>query len=310
MKATICYSAGILFLVYTFLVTPGIFSHRFFSLGNKTPYLTREFTVSVPAKLKVATSGGSIRVEDRDGNRIRVEMYVQKHGRYYQKGDIDLSNYEIEIDQDGSQVNAIAHRKRGSRRNNPSISFVVYVPAQTSCNLNTSGGSISLSGVQGTQDARTSGGSIELDHAKGTVSLRTSGGSLDISDVEGNISGKTSGGSINVSDGSGTLYLRTSGGNVHLEKVSGSISAHTSGGNIHAGVTRLTGDLDLRTSGGNVVANLPDNQGFNLNARGSFVDTNVKDFSGSLHRDWIDGKVKGGGPEVTLQTSGGYVKIK
>ena len=310
MKTTIRYFAGAFFLVFALLVTPEALFHRIFSSRAKVPYMVKEFSVNTPANLKVETSGGAIKVVSQSGNKVKVEMYVQKHGKYYREGDIDLSRYRIQIDQDGSQVNAIALHRGSSWGNNPSISFVVYVPTETSCDLHTSGGPISISSVNGTQGAHTSGGSIDIDHSKGKITLRTSGGPLRISDVEGNIDGRTSGGPISVTDGSGTFDLQTSGGPINLRHMNGSISAHTSGGSISADIVKLVDRLDLRTSGGNITASLPSDQGFDLDAHGSLVDTNLNGFSGSFHRDHVEGKVKGGGPQVTLHTSGGVIRIR
>jgi hypothetical protein len=310
MKTTIRYFAGLSFLVFALIVTPEALFHRVFSSRDKIPYTVKEFNVSTPAKLKVETSGGAIKVESQSGSKVKVEMYVQKHGKYYREGDIDLSNYRIEIDKDGSQINAIARHKGPSWGNNPSISFVVYVPTETSCDLNTSGGPISVSSVNGTQELHTSGGGIDVDHLKGKITLRTSGGPINISDVEGNIDGKTSGGPISAANGSGTFDLETSGGPINLRHLSGSVRAHTSGGSISADIVKLVDQLDLRTSGGNIVASLPSDQGFDLDAHGSLVDTNLNGFSGSFHRDHVEGKVKGGGPQVTLHTSGGVIRIR
>lgn len=310
MKTTLRYFAGISFLVVALLVTPEALFHRIFTSRDGDPYLVKEFTVNTPVALNVKTSGGAIKVESQSGNKVRVEMYVRKNGRYYRQGDIDLSRYSIEITQNGSTINAIARHRGNSWRNNPSISFVVYTPSETNSDLHTSGGPISLSSLNGTQKAHTSGGGIDIDHSKGTITLRTSGGPLNISDVEGSIDGKTSGGPISVSSGSGTFDLETSGGPINLKRLSGSVRAHTSGGSISADITKLVDDLDLRTSGGNITANLPGDQGFDLDAHGSLVDTNLDGFSGSFHRDRVEGKVKGGGPRVTLQTSGGVIRIR
>ena len=310
MKTVIRYFAGASFLVFALFVTPEALFHRILSSRDKVPYTVKEFNVHTPANLRVETSGGAIKVMSQSGNKVKVEMYVQKHGKYYRKGDIDLSTYRIDISQNGSQINAIARHRGSSWGNNPSISFVVYTPTETSCDLNTSGGPISVSSVNGTQNAHTSGGGIDIDHSKGKITLRTSGGPINISDVQGNIDGRTSGGPISAANGSGTFDLETSGGPINLRRLSGSVRAHTSGGSISADIVKLVDQLDLRTSGGNITASLPSNQGFDLDAHGSLVNTNLNGFSGSFHRDRVEGKVKGGGPKVTLHTSGGVIRIR
>lgn len=278
------------------------------------PYRVEEFSISGPGNLEVRTSGGHISVNASESNRVRVEMYVRKNGRELSPSDTDLDDFEIEISQSGNTVRA--HAKRDNDRgwkfwnnNNISISFVVYSPREISADLKTSGGHIETVGLKGNQNIATSGGHLQLSNLMGTVEARTSGGHIEIHDFEGEMNARTSGGHIDVENANGSIKLRTSGGHIDLERISGTVEASTSGGGINADIASIGQFIDLRTSGGNVNISVPDGIGLDLNLRGNRVRTELKNFSGSVERDEVEGSINGGGPKLSARTSGGTVRI-
>lgn len=290
-----------------------------FSPANATdePYLTKEFSLNGPGDLKVRTSGGSIKVEAHESSQVRVEMYLRKGNKNYAAGAAEakelLEDYQINISQSGNSVSAIAEKENNdwfSFGNSPSISFKVYVPKNMATDLNTSGGSISLSGVNGSQKVKTSGGSLNLANIEGNMDARTSGGSISIDDYSGVLNAHTSGGSIKLDEASGDLTLHTSGGSIKLDKVQGSVDASTSGGSINAHVVSLNKHLKLHTSGGSVKAVIPAGLGLNLDLKGNKVNTKLQNFDGEVEKNRVRGSVNGGGILVSMSTSGGNVNLE
>ncbi len=294
--------------VAVFLFT---FSVQVKANSEDTPYLTKTFNLS-SGELYVSTSGGSIKVEGGTGNTVKVEMYVRssKHSDEKIKEMLE-DEYEIKIGQTGSRVEATAKRLgSGWNWNSISISFVVYTPKNFACELNTSGGSLNLSGVSGSQQSmKTSGGSIHAEEISGELDVNTSGGSIDIDELNGNLKANTSGGSINLSEIRGDIDAHTSGGGINIEDVQGYVSATTSGGSITANISKLEKQLVLKTSGGSVNATIPSGLGLNLDLRGNRVNTSLNNFSGESKSDRVTGTVNGGGILVELATSGGSVNL-
>jgi DUF4097 and DUF4098 domain-containing protein YvlB len=282
------------------------------------PFEVKEFTLDGSGDLRVRTSGGSISVSAQESNKVRVEMYVRKGGRWVTKDDSDarelMEDFEIQISQSGSTVIASAERKSSFQSwfggDHASISFTVYVPKTMSCNLNTSGGSISLTGVSGEQELKTSGGSLSLSMIRGNVEAGTSGGSINIERYSGRLDAHTSGGSINLKEAKGDLNVRTSGGSINLDNISGSVEASTSGGGIHANITGLERYLRLKTSGGSITASIPSGLGLDLDLKGNRVNTKLVNFNGEAEKDRIRGSMNGGGIEVYMATSGGSVELQ
>ncbi|WP_339724092.1 DUF4097 family beta strand repeat-containing protein [uncultured Paraglaciecola sp.] len=144
------------------------------------------------------------------------------------------------------------------------------------------------------------------------VKLNTSGGSLAIEDLVGELSANTSGGSIKVGNIVGDIKLRTSGGSITTDNISGNIDAHTSGGSINVTIDKqLTKNAKLTTSGGSITAHLISD--IHLDIYASTSGGRVKsdfEIDGKLKKRSVKGSINGGGPKLTLKTSGGSIKIK
>lgn len=312
MKPISIYAIALLFV---FSIAFSAQAGSLMPLDNEDPYLTKTFTINTPGKVMVRTSGGSITVAGHNRNDVEVKMYVKKNGSsswFSSDDDIEeaLEEYNISIRQDGNTVYAEAERRgRSWGNNNLSISFVVEVPHDISADLNTSGGSINLSKVEGEHNVKTSGGSLNFDEITGYTEAHTSGGSINISQYDGVMKGNTSGGSIRANNSKGELKLHTSGGSIVLEDVSGSIDAHTSGGSIKAFVNDLDEYLTLKTSGGSINAVIPQGMGVDLNLTGNRVNTKLTNFTGQAEKNNIEGSMNGGGIPITLKTSGGSVNL-
>jgi DUF4097 and DUF4098 domain-containing protein YvlB len=275
------------------------------------PFLTKTFNLS-SGDLFVSTSGGSIRVEGGRSNAVKVEMYVKSNKHSDAKiREILEEDYEIRIEKSGSRIEAVAKREsRGWSWNGISISFVVYTPEKFACDLNTSGGSLSISGVSANHhELKTSGGSISAEDMAGRLEARTSGGSITVSDFVGELDAKTSGGSIKLNDIKGDIDVSTSGGGIKISDAEGAVYATTSGGSINADISRLEDQLILKTSGGSVHATIPSGLGLDLDLRGNRVNTSLRNFSGESKSDRVKGTVNGGGIMVQLSTSGGSVNL-
>lgn len=279
------------------------------------PYRTELFNLTKPGQLDVKTSGGYITVEGSSSNRVRVEMYVRKDGKNLLPEDTSLDDWEISIEKSGDKIQAIAKHEGSdgwkffSWGKNTSVSFVVHTPQKMMTKLKTSGGQIKTKGITGDQSLSTSGGRLELADLEGTLEAQTSGGNINISNIKGDLKAKTSGGHISLKNSEGSLAVKTSGGSIDLDAIKGTVSASTSGGNISADLLSIKNHVKLRTSGGNIHIKVPAKVGLDLSLHGSYVKTNLQGFSGEIDKDKVKGKLKGGGPELSAQTSGGTVQL-
>ena len=314
---------------------------------KESPFLTKAFNNESIKDVRVETSGGSISVTGGSQGDQRVEMYIQSNDR-----DADLTKEQIQkklAEEYTININVTDHKLVATAKSKNilnwrkalNISFKIFVAKNVSTDLNTSGGSISISGISGDQDFRTSGGSLHADHVSGKIKGHTSGGSIEVSDTDddidlstsggsisakdctgkiklvtsggslefkrlkGNIDARTSGGNVIGKDINGEINAHTSGGSIDFENISGSLEASTSGGNIDVEMDKLDKYLTLNNSGGSVHLTVPKNQGFDLNLKGDVVKTNeLTNFSGSMEDDEVKGKINGGGASIVVRGNG------
>jgi DUF4097 and DUF4098 domain-containing protein YvlB len=273
-------------------------------LADTEDVITRSFNVSEGGTLTMDVSRGSIEVDTGSGDVVKVKV-IRKVGTSNESRAQEIfDKYKIDFHHSDSDVTIETDdhvRRRGFfswlKGVNFRVRFIVTVPKKYNLNLKTSGGSISVSEIQGEVKAKTSGGSLTFDYVKGPVWGRTSGGGIRLEGCSGNADVHTSGGSIRIGAVEGEVKAVTSGGSVHVKEVMGTINARTSGGSMSATISSqpegdIKVDLDAKTSGGRVSTDFPIT------------------IQGEISKSRIKGEINGGGPGLYLRTSGGSIRIK
>ena len=214
---------------------------------------------------------------------------------------------------------------------NDRLRFEVHVPRRTGVAVQTAGGSVQVTDLEGGARIRTSGGALRLQNIAGDVEARTSGGPVQVQDVRGSVQARTSGGRIDIATVGGRVEASTSGGPIRIDASLGDVSARTSGGGIH--VNRAGGRVEARTSGGPIqVRFAPGNShGGALHTSGGSVQAAIDPTAAvsidaassggrvtsnlAVHtsaesgRYALRGDLNGGGPILQMRTSGGPVRI-
>jgi hypothetical protein len=307
--------------------------------------LDRTFTVTPGGRLTVEADGADITVSGTDSNQVIVQMLVTGSEK-----SIDAMALSAEQEADGVTVKA--KRDRGGWFNWSSgprqSSIKVTVPRRYSARLQTSGGDIALSQLQGDVSGSTSGGDVRVADLQGPLKITTSGGNMDISQVDGKSDIRTSGGDIKASGIKGGLKADTSGGDIQVEQVTGATSVHTSGGNVF--VSAVQGDVDAQssgggvkalgvngairasssggdvqvelvganrgittsTTGGNIVIRVPRNTSAQLDAAtsGGSVSSELPVTTTEARERRLAGTINGGGAPIHARTTGGSIRVQ
>jgi DUF4097 and DUF4098 domain-containing protein YvlB len=322
--------------------------------AQETLYLSKPLTTEAVNRIEAKTSGGSIGVAGNHDQDARLEIYVSlnRHNRTLSKEEIDTKikdDYDFSIDVSGGKLTVIALPKHNftNWERALNISFKIFVPQNVATDLTTSGGSISLSNLSGTEqfktsggnltverlagktngktsggsirvtdskdeiDLSTSGGSVHASNCMGKIQLRTAGGSITLQDLKGDVNASNSGGSVVGNNIGGDLIASTSGGNLKLMALQCSLDASTSGGSINAQVTEPRDFVKVSTSGGHIDLSVPKDKGYDLRLYGNKMDRNfsLHNFSGTVQDDKIEGTINDGGIPVTAHDSGGKINL-
>ncbi len=144
-----------------------------------------------------------------------------------------------------------------SGRRQPRIDLEILLPPERSFDMDirTNGGSVTLNGVQALRSiaVQTGGGNLDFTNVNGNVSASTSKGSVKLSTVTGNVKAETQQGDIESANISGSANLTTILGNIVTSGTIGDIAADTRNGSIE--INGVNFGLSAQSLNGNIVIN-------------------------------------------------------
>jgi Putative adhesin len=292
----------------------------------------RTLKVTGPVALSIRSGSGRIRVYAGADGTVRIAARLRADNAWF-SGDVGSRIREIEknppVEQAGNSIE-VGRFTDANLANHISIGYDVTVPAQTSVNARTGSGSIDIGDVGGTVDANTGSGSITIGRVAGAVVVGTGSGSITVTGA-GSLKARTGSGSIRASAIAGAAAASSGSGSVHVaQSGSGDVDvSSSSGGVVVTGVNgaarvsassgsievegRPAGPWDIRSSSGGVTVRIPADAQFDLDARvssGRIETTHPITMTGTIDKQRLQGKVRGGGPLVAVRTSSGGIRIR
>jgi hypothetical protein len=341
MKLITAISKNILTPMKTLLITLTLVSLTCFSANaSAAEERLHETRPAKPGgKLQVDVEFGSITVIAGDNEKVVIDAYRKVEGASKEKDEAYLAAAPITVTTEGDKIIVRAIRRHESLGRqlwdmmgnwHSEGRYNISVPANFQTDLDTSGGSISVTGLIGTVKADTSGGHLTFERIHGDIHADTSGGSITTRASEGAIDLDTSGGHIEVTDSRGTLRADTSGGNVtvlnfagpakidssggklRLANIGGKLHAETSGGAISAILpSPVPDDIHLETSAGAITVLTPSNAALTVDAETSsgHVRSDLPLSSTQADDDSLKGKINGGGKKLVLRSGAGAIEI-
>jgi hypothetical protein len=160
------------------------------------------------------------------------------------------------------------------------------------------------------------GGVVEVRMPKNAdLQVETSNGAIDVSALKGSVRAHTSNGAISVDRVDGDCDLSTSNGRIHAEGRFDLLELHSSNGGIVARAevgSRVSSGWRIGTSNAGIDLAVPTDLKADLDAGtsngGIQLDLPVM-VQGSQGRSRVHGALNGGGPEVSVHTSNGHIRL-
>lgn len=274
--------------------------------GDDVVLQDQRFPTAFGGTLTIDTPAGEISIENGDDNEAVITI----------RGDEKIAD-EMTFTFDASQdrIKVKAKKKHASwRMKNMNLSYDIRLPRRYNIDLETGGGKIEISDMEGEFSLKTAGGEIELDDCGGALRAKTAGGHIDVADFIGSMELKTAGGSIDCQDCQGDLDAETAGGSIELEAANGAVKAKTSAGTISLSYAGPNHGIDLVSSAGSITLEVPHDLKADLDLSTSAGDiqcdlpvsaTQSKSFISSK----LEGKLNGGGEVVRCRTSAGSINV-
>ena len=282
-----------------------------------TPQGTFEktFQVSGPVDLEVQSRSGDIIVRSGASGSVTIRGKIFVSDRWLlgtRHADVSEIEQHPPIRQDGNSIHVDyvnAH--------DISVDYEITVPADTAIRTHSGSGDQIIEGTHGNAELQSGSGDMKLARLNGEIHVQTGSGNVRAREIAGSVRGGAGSGDIElIESGSGDVDLHTGSGNITARGVQGAFRADAGSGDITAEGTQ-TGAWSIRTGSGNVHVRLPANAAF---------DADISTSSGTLDvdapitmtvqgriqesRKSIQGKVRGGGPLLTLRTGSGDIHIE
>lgn len=196
------------------------------------------------------------------------------------KGDPDkLKEVKIEVEATANSVSVdtIFPKWKNIR---VSVNYEVKVPQGVNLGkVKSTNGSVYITGPVGHTNASTTNGKIELDGAKGTVSLSSTNGRIEAVNIRGELDADTTNGTI-------VLEMLSFEDAIKAKTTNGSITLRV------GSLEKVNADFNARTTNGSISLDLP---------------VTLKSMKKS--RRSLEGQIGQGGPEISLRTTNGSIKI-
>ncbi|MDQ1387175.1 MAG: hypothetical protein QOF56_629 [Acidobacteriaceae bacterium] len=275
----------------------------------------KTFQVSGPVELEVQSRSGDIIVRNGAPGSVTVrgKIFVGDHWLFGSRH-ADVSDIEQHppLRQEGNRIHIDYVNTRDI-----AVDYEITVPADTTIRTRSGSGDQTIEGTHGNADLQSGSGDIKLSRLTGEIRLQTGSGNVRAHEISGPVRGGAGSGDIEVEEtGSGDIDLHTGSGNITARGIQGAFRADAGSGDITAEGMQ-TGAWGIRTGSGNVHVRLPANAAF---------DADISTSSGTLDvgapitmtvqgrvqetRKSIQGKVRGGGPLLTLRTGSGDIHIE
>lgn len=264
------------------------------SISDPSPSVDIEMLVPAGVKLDLASESGAVSAEGGPFAEARLKSSY---------GGVRVENVNGDATVESSSGAVSISGQRGGR-----------AVAKTSY------GKVALSDIDATSvRAETSSGSVTATkvHAP-TIELESDYGAIHVDGVVGQLTAHTSSGGISIQNANAAVAAKSDYGSVSVDGVLKSVKAHTSSGSVkvcaRAGSV-IDADWRIDSDYGRVSFEAPKDMRFDLAAKTSYgtvdVDYPIELPAGSSTKrgSAVRGKINGGGPLVTVESSSGSVRV-
>jgi hypothetical protein len=275
----------------------------------------KTFSVTGPVDLEVQTHSGDVTVRTGPAGvvSVRGKIFVGDHWLFGNRH-ADVSDIEQHppLRQDGNSI----HIDYVSSRD-IAVDYEITVPADTAIHSHSGSGDQIVEGTTGNVEVQTGSGDVKLSRLTGEIRLQTGSGNVRAHEISGPVRGTAGSGDIELEESAvGDIDLHTGSGNITVRGIQGAFRAEAGSGDITA-EGAMSGAWEIHTGSGNVNIRLPKNAAFDANLSTSSGTLSVDaplttTVQGRVEesRKHVMGKVRGGGPLLTLRTGSGDIRIE
>lgn len=274
----------------------------------------RKLNVSGAADLQVFTRSGDVTIRSGPAGTVGIIGHIHVGNRWFsgeKKAEVEEIEKNPPIQQSGNniRIDYVNHQ-------NISIDYEITAPSDTKVRTKSGSGDQTIEGMQAGIDVETGSGDVRLSDLAGDIRVHTGSGNVQARGASGPFDARAGSGDITIEERTkGDVRLETGSGDIEARGVDGGLRASTGSGNVRVDGTPAN-SWSVRTGSGNADLRVPQEAAFDVDISSSSgnvsvshpVTTTVEGRIGESHKS-IRGKVRGGGPEISVHTGSGDVRV-
>ena len=274
----------------------------------------KSLNVTGAADLQVFTRSGDVTIRSGSAGTIGIIGHIHVGNRWFagdKKAEVEDIERNPPIQQSGNniRIDYVNHQ-------NISIDYEITAPADTKVRTKSGSGDQTIEGMQAGIDIETGSGDVRMTDLAGDLRIQTGSGNVQARGAAGPLQARAGSGDITIEERSkGDVRLETGSGNIEARGVDGGLRASTGSGNVRVDGTPAN-SWSVRTGSGDAELRLPQEAAFDLDVSSSSGSVSVNHpvtttVQGHIEesRKSIRGKVRGGGPEISVHTGSGDVRV-
>lgn len=297
------------------LILAVLLASAFAAASTPQGHFEKTLQVSGPVELEVQTHSGDVIIRSGAAGSVSIRGKIFVGDRWLlgsRHGEVSDIEQHPPLRQDGNSI----HIDYVSARD-ISVDYEITVPSDTTIRTHSGSGDQTIEGTHGNVDLESGSGDVKISHLTGEIRLQTGSGNVRAHEIAGPVRGGAGSGDIELEEtGTGDVDLHTGSGNITARGVQGGLRADAGSGDITAEGS-MSGPWEIRTGSGNVHVRLPASAAFDANISTSSgtlsvdapITMTVQGRVNDIHKS-INGKVRGGGPLLTLRTGSGDIHIQ
>lgn len=282
--------------------------------GSVVGTFDRSFQVNGPVDLEVLSRSGDITIHNGAAGSVSIHGKIHVGNSWLgsdRKTDVQEIQNNPPIRQTGNSIHIDY-----VNMSNVSIDYDITAPENTAVRAHTGSGNQNVEGLKGNIDLESGSGDMKLARLNGEMHFQTGSGNVRGHDLSGPVRAKAGSGDIEIEElGAGDVEIRTGSGNITVKGINGGFHGEAGSGDIRAqGSPKNL--WSIRTGSGNVDLQVPPEAAFNVDVSSSSgtvtlnhpVETTVQ---GRIResRKSVIGKVRGGGPTISVHTGSGDIQV-
>lgn len=237
----VCLGIGV---VVFFAANDGFQRNSPFDNQNIASKLEESKTIEVdtddPLTLTIYNAAGDVTITGGDVDAMQIDVAKTAFDSTQARADEEVKSVNYTIEQDGNNITIKYDIPKSMNFNNKinTVDFVITVPNETTIDVDTGFGEVSVANTKGNAKIRNDFGDVTLENIEGGLTVQTNSGEVN---------------ATSITAGSEAIALHSDFGAVILKKAGGrDITLDSRSGKITLSEVRATGKLTAGTDYGNV----------------------------------------------------------